>query len=525
MGAGIIATKAVAAKAEFIINTWDQTTDIAVESLPKTVGFSSDVFAPARGMLKAGGKVAKVAVQTLKGSAEVARESFTEGRWIAMSATRLGMGTTGMYYEEQQRVKIIEQLFRQEAEKRVELYTLQEDLQRAYDAYLSILAEGQRLQDERYDFRINTSADITEHRYQDMAFRIFQNDALQKYRAAFDLAARYVYLAAKAYDYETCLLGFETGAGRKFLTDIVRQRTLGQIINGQPISGRHGLADPLARLGLNFEVYRGQLGFTTPETETGRFSLRQELFRSRVPDDWPAYVHPDLTNNWREVLKKCRVPDLWKVPEFRRFCRPFAPESAGPQPGLVVRMPTTITFGLNFFRWPLGGGDSAYDPSRFATKVRSAGIWFTDYDGAGLSMTPRVYLVPAGTDILRSPSSYELETREFNVVDQKLPVPFPIGVLDLNNPGWIPRNDSLSETYGDIRRFSSFRAYHDSGWFDESEATQDSRLIGRSVWNTQWLLIIPGGTFLYDSDAGLDRFIDTVSDIKIFFQTYSYSGN
>ena len=40
-----------------------------------------------------------------------------------------------------------------------------------------------------------------------MAFRIFRNDALQKYRAQFDLAARYVYLAAKAYDYETNLLG------------------------------------------------------------------------------------------------------------------------------------------------------------------------------------------------------------------------------------------------------------------------------------------------------------------------------
>ena len=55
-----------------------------------------------------------------------------------------------------------------------------------------------------------------------MAFRIFRNDALQKYRAQFDLAARYVYLAAKAYDYETNLLGGDNGAGREFLTDIVR---------------------------------------------------------------------------------------------------------------------------------------------------------------------------------------------------------------------------------------------------------------------------------------------------------------
>jgi hypothetical protein len=28
-----------------------------------------------------------------------------------------------------------------------------------------------------------------------------------------------------------------------------------------------------------------------------------------------------------------------------------------------------------------------------------------------------------------------------------------------------------------------------------------------------------------NADTGLDRFIDSVSDIKLFFQTYSYSGN
>jgi hypothetical protein len=219
------------------------------------------------------------------------------------------------------------------------------------------------------------------------------------------------------------------------------------------------------------------------------------------------------------------VRDLWQVPEFRRYCRPFAPESAGPQPGLVIRFPTTITFGLNYFGWPLGGGDNAYDPTLFATKVRSAGVWFTDYNGSGLSLTPRVYLVPAGADILRSPSGNDLEIREWRVVDQKLPVPFPIGFSSLNNPSFIPINDTLSDTFADIRRFSSFRAYHDGGFFDPSQAITDSRLIGRSVWNTDWMLIIPGGTFLANPEQGLDAFIDSVSDIKIFFQTYSYSGN
>ena len=115
--------------------------------------------------------------------------------------------------------------------------------------------------------------------------------------------------------------------------------------------------------------------------------------------------------------------------------------------------------------------------------------------------------------------------RTFSVVDQKLPVPFPIGTSDLTNPAWIPANDSLNEDFGGIRRFSSFRAYHDGGTFTPAETVSDSRLIGRSVWNTQWLLIIPGGTFLNDPDQGMQTFINSVTDIRVFFQTYSYSGN
>ena len=64
----------------------------------------------------------------------------------------------------------------------------------------------QRLLERRDVFRRQVSADVQMQRYKDMAFRIFRSDALQKYRAQFDLAARDAYLAAKAYDYETTLL-------------------------------------------------------------------------------------------------------------------------------------------------------------------------------------------------------------------------------------------------------------------------------------------------------------------------------
>jgi hypothetical protein len=89
-----------------------------------------------------------------------------------------------------------------------------------------------------------------------------------------------------------------------------------------------------------------------------------------------------------------------------------------------------------------------------------------------------------------------------------------------------------------IRRFPSMLAYHDSGEADaQLQVKWNSRLVGRSVWNSQWVLIIPGGTLLSDADEGIERFINGrklpsgvrdgngVRDIKLYFHTYSYSGN
>ena len=49
--------------------------------------------------------------------------------------------------------------------------------------------------------------------------------------------------------------------------------------------------------------------------------------------------------------------------------------------------------------------------------------------------------------------------------------------------------------------------------------------MGRSVWNSQWKLVIPADSLLADPKEGLSRFIQTVKDIKLNFTTYSYSGN
>ncbi|ETR71950.1 MAG: hypothetical protein OMM_02090 [Candidatus Magnetoglobus multicellularis str. Araruama] len=166
------------------------------------------------------------------------------------------------------------------------------------------------------------------------------------------------------------------------------------------------------------------------------------------------------------------------------------------------------------------------------------GVWLENYNNSALAETPRVYLVPAGLDVMYVPDSFDLDTREWDIIDQVIPIPLPLGQSDILQSNWIPMISTINEDPTKIRRYASFRAYHDNGYFNENEMSYDSRLVGRSVWNTRWILIIPGATFLNDPDDGLDTLIygelvpgsdltrdeNGISDIKLFFQTYANSG-
>lgn len=497
------------------------------EALPTSAGFSVDATSAARSAIRLAGTA-----KTENFTRDADRESLVEldhqqAAQAMQAQSRIRLTSLRTKQVIQQQIKQLEQTVRQEHSLRLELYTLQEALQQTSGRYMATLARGQRLLDDRIRFRRQTAADVQSRRYKDMAFRIFRDDALQKYRAQYDLAARYVYLAAKAYDFETNLLSNDPEAGEAFLTDIVRARSIGTIQNRLPQTGE-GLADPMAQMSRNFDVLKGQMGFNNPQKETNRFSLRWELFRI------PNTIEDNAV--WRETLRRHVVPNLLDVPEFQRYARVFQPHLTA-EPGIVIPFETTVTAGLNFFGRVLSGDDHSYNSSNYTTKVRSVGVWFDNYDttsAAGLSNTPHVYLIPVGSDIQRSSTSNSGQIRAFKVLDQVLPVPFPIG-SDRENPDWIPSEKTLQGTFIDVRRYPSFRAYQDSGQFNATEVIRNSRLIGRSVWNTRWLLIIPAVELLGDREEGLNRFIDGalegdqrngegVSDIKIFFETYAYPG-
>ena len=345
------------------------------------------------------------------------------------------------------------------------------------------------------------------------------------------------------YDYETGLLSADRNSGDRFRAEIIGSRSLGKFTDaGDPLPGSSskgdpGLADILYRMQSNYSVLKGRLGLNNPDNNATWFSLRQELFRISSETNANA--------DWRLALSKCIVDDIRTVPEYRRFCQSVASTSTllAKEPALVIPFSSTIDFAKNFFGKDLEAGDHALDSSYYATKISAAGVKFKDYPADALGVTPTVYLVPAGMDAMRVPGGGENGTLLYwNVADQVIPVPYAIGSTELDDPDWQPLYTGDTggiDLMAKIRRIPSFRAIVEDGDDVEPKST---RLIGRSAWNTKWVLIIPAGsllggnaenrekalsTFINGLDANRDGIteIKGVSDIELGLKTYATSGN
>jgi len=443
------------------------------------------------------------------------------------------------------------------------IFPINSRLQELDDArrnHKSLVAKGNRLQEEREVYRKRAAAVIQGYRTRDAGFRIFRNEKLERYKSLFDLAARYTYLAAKAYDYETGLL--DSDQGRRFLNRVIAARALGVVKDGQPQfagsnTGDPGLSSILAEMKADWDVLKGRLGFNNPDAYGTTASLRTENFR--------ILAEQEGDTAWRDVLARARMDDIRMDSDVRRYCMQVGSAGDEPIPGIVLTFATSIADGLNLFGQPLVGGDHAFSPTAFATKVFGVGVAFEGYEGmdnpsanatalasAGasspgeptlhafnpnaLSANPYIYLIPVGVDSMRTPPLGDASTiRTWSVDDVTIPLPFNIGASEFSSKKLFQASDSLSEPLFSTRKHQAFRPvstvssfsgdlYGGSGQLKPSQYT-NRRLIGRSVWNSQWKLIIPGRTLLNNPQEGLDRFIQSVTDVKLHFVTYSYSGN
>jgi hypothetical protein len=412
------------------------------------------------------------------------------------------------------------------------------------------IASGDRLQAERETFRKRSAALIQGYRTKDLGFRAFRDESLEKYKQLLDLSARYSYLAATAYDYETGLLnptGSSTAAA--FMDKVVKARSPGVMTDGVPQfggsnAGDPGLAGALAQMNTDWAVVKSRLGFNNPDRYRTTFSLRAENYRVLTTSDGDAA--------WREILLAARRDNLMDDADAARHCLNLGLTSGLAVPGFILEFTTTVAPGYNFFGQPLAGGDSTFSATSFATKIRASGIAFAGYvgmvgpsstasvtasigattppdpftaftDSTALSATPYIYLVPSGIDSMRSPLGNGTVVRTWSVIDQAIPLPFNIGGSDFATAKSWTSNRSLTEAYT-LRQHQAFRAVPDGTVFSDSAGFTNARLIGRSVWNSRWKIVIPGETLLNDPKKGMQIFIDTVKDIKLHFESYSTAG-
>ena len=414
-------------------------------------------------------------------------------------------------------------------------------LQRANENARNLQAEGLALQAERETFRQRAAAKIQGYRTNDITFRTFRNEALEQYRSLYDLASRYTYLAAKAYDYETGLLG--STAGKSVINAIVASRSLGDLTGGIPQAtvstfGDSGLAGTMARLQADWAVAKPRLGINSPDQNGTLFSLRRELYRlvDGTGGD-PA---------WQQTLEQNIMSNIMADADVAAACRNLRNADGSAVPGIVIAFSTVVQDTLNFFGRPLAASDHTFSPSNFATKIYSVGIVFPGYVGmdpyrvgvvnAGspsysaanaLSATPYVYLIPTGADYMLAPPLGDVGTvREFKVSDQALPLPFNLGATAFSSVQYFDANGTLSEQPWVLRKHQAFRPVNDAAFFYSSVPAEftNNRLVGRSVWNSGWKIVIPAKTLSSSTDA-LNRFVASVKDIELFLRTYSHAGN
>lgn len=524
------------------------------EGAPKSVGTSNDPSFTLRLTVKSASSTTSTVLDTLKTIAETAKQASELARESMDQFLEIDVEEAAWKHENTQLLHDLRQSLQDYIDSSGTIDATYRNYDQAKREVFALLAEGDRLQQQRLAFRQRAAALVQGYRTRDFAFRAFRNEALEKYKTLFDLAARYTHLAASAYDYETGLLDPDgSSAARTFYEKIVRARSLGVVIEGVPqaggsTTGDPGLAGVLAQMAGDWSVVKPRFGLNNPSPSQTTFSLRTEAFRilNGAPGD----------KGWHDVLVASLMDDITEDVDVRRHCMQIADPTGQAVPGLVIPFSTTITEGSNFFGRPLAGGDHTFTPTAFATKIRSSGIALAGYigmdpppgvtagvvgeaggesppdpntgftDPSALSATPYVYLIPAGTDFMRSPPLGDSSVvRRWQVQDQAIPLPFNIGESDYaSNSGFLSIH-SLSEPMFTIRKHPAFRAVPDGTNFPASRTFTNSRLIGRSVWNSRWKIVIPGRTLLANPQEGLQVFLSTVRDIRLHFETYSYSGN
>ena len=476
--------------------------------------------------IKTGADITKRVAKSVQDAASAAVDAIENSMDIAMADMENYDAWVELHWE------MVERCFAVE--------TAAYDLQDAYAAlvaaeaaYRQEVAKGSALMAEREMVRKQLSNNAVAKRYTDMYLRVQRNRALSKFNSAFDIAQRYVWQLAKVYDYETGLLSSDRQAGDAFLREIVATRALGDKGIAVVADGTDGgLWDVVTRMKANWDVFGPTIGANNQDNATKWFSLRYSLFR----------IKPDSSGDaaWRRELAKYKVDDIFANEEVKRYCKPLQSVNSTPgepEPGFIIPFSTTVNLAENVFGKPLIGGDDAFSSSDYAIRIQAVGVDFVGYNALtvatqlGLGAEPDIYLVPVGNDYMRTPSGRSNQILAYKVIDQVLPLPYQVGASELSDDDWLASFTGLDGTVDSaatIRRHSTMRV---------GSETTSTRLVGRSVWNDRWLLVIPAAslssnraqafkTFINGLDSDADGVIDIpgVSDIRLGIKASARGG-
>jgi hypothetical protein len=544
-GSGLVANNTAVAVLESLGEMLDLGAELAGDIpeagaafLPLSTGLSNDMTSAGRGVLKSLGTgtefAAKSAALIPKSSARLLQASVGGSLELYRDYNLMA---SGFSQDELQAAYEFEQTYRELLGMHTRFAELTTICATATQKIQNLQVAGETIRLRRETLRQRAASVINGYRTKDLTFRTFRNEALVQYRTLFDLAGRYSYLAAKSYDYETGLLG--TPQGQTVINRLVASRSLGDLTGGEPQAttstlGDAGLAGTMAQLNADFAVAEGRLGINNPDHYNTLFSLRQELFRI-LPHVEEETASADEA--WQQTLEQHIVPNVLSDPQVAAYCRGLKKADGSAIPGFIIPFSTTVEDGKNFFGLDLAAGDHAYSQSNFATKIAAVGVALPGYVGMSygestqpnaLSATPYAYLIPCGIDYMRSPLGDTGDIRSWQVVDQALPLPYNLGASDFNTTQFFGPNDTFAERPWVIRKHQAFRMVADPSLYEDGSLPTvftNARLIGRSVWNSQWKIVIPANTLLNNEQQGMNNFAASVKDIQLFLRTYSNSGN
>ena len=181
------------------------------EKIPKVTGLIAglstgtvtDFGAPARGAALLAGAVASEVAMTSAGEQEILALDAARAKELIRLDTSFERVRLQRPLRDESRGIELRALIRQEPLARSELHQRFEDLLQALATYRSTREAAQRLLTERHRLRARAARGFESLRYREMAFRFLRREAVDRYRAQFNIALLDVLMLARQFDFET----------------------------------------------------------------------------------------------------------------------------------------------------------------------------------------------------------------------------------------------------------------------------------------------------------------------------------